>query len=232
VKGYADTYSLIYDSIASKAGFADIINVPLAKSGTIIITLPGNAIPNNYSATLSFNDINCQSDDIQLTVSVKYPTSTIRQKWNDVLAVTNAAYNGGYTFSDFQWFRNGFPMFGENGSYIYLKNGETFDASDYYQVGLVRVGERQAFLTCRVYPTVHSEAVSFPTYIQHGQMWMVNGLNENVNVQVWDALSVLRNQGQFHDGNISIRMPNQQGVYQVRVISNDGTQRNISVLVY
>jgi hypothetical protein len=231
--GVATGYKVEFDEKAHLAGFQDyeFLQSPL-RDANVSILLPDSVHPDYYSAKLIFYNSDCGNVEFSIDFVVMYPVNIIRQKWNDVLAVTNYAYNGGYNFSSFQWFRNGFPMLGENGSYIYLKDGETFVASDYYQAALTRVGEKTAVLSCPLYPVLHNDVTLFPTYIPQGQLWTVWGLNEHVTVQVWDALSVLRNQGVFPDGNVSIRMPNRQGVYLVRLINSDGTQMNISVLVY
>ena len=51
-------------------------------------------------------------EDIDVMIDVYYPDSVIAQRWNDVLAVRNDAYNGGYEFIAYQWYKNNEPIDG------------------------------------------------------------------------------------------------------------------------
>lgn len=52
----------------------------------------------------------------------------IAQRWDDVLFVVNATYNGGYDFTAYAWYRNGLPI-DSRGSYMYaaLTPGDTYE---------------------------------------------------------------------------------------------------------
>ena len=94
--------------------------------------------PGLYKAVLIVTDDNCLDADenpIQLTfvrtIAVDYPKDIIVHKlFNNVLAVLNAANNGGYQFVAFQWFRNGEPIPGATGAVYHsdepLNNGDQY----------------------------------------------------------------------------------------------------------
>jgi len=65
----------------------------------------------------------------------------IEQKWNDVLALLNSKYNGGYELSDFHWYRNGTLLEGQTSSYIYLPEGLT-KGDEYYAEATTQTGEK------------------------------------------------------------------------------------------
>ena len=79
------------------------------------------------------------------------------QKWNDVLAILNERYNGGYVFSDIQWYRNGqtIPAQGNHNSYIYEgsnDNEKTLVFGVPYWAKLTRNGESKGICTCAYIP--------------------------------------------------------------------------------
>ncbi|MDR0692741.1 MAG: cadherin-like beta sandwich domain-containing protein, partial [Prevotellaceae bacterium] len=80
------------------------------------------------------------TQDYTVAVTRPFDVSIIRTYWNDVLAVNlNTATNGGYTFSDFQWTRNGQPVANETGPYLYLPaSSSDFDS---YSVRLTTDGQ-------------------------------------------------------------------------------------------
>jgi len=61
-------------------------------------------------------------DDVyeeKITFNVSLPSSIIEARFDDVLAFLSPAYNGGYTFTSYQWYANGQPIEGATGSYYY-----------------------------------------------------------------------------------------------------------------
>ena len=93
------------------------------------------------------------------TFEVFYPSWLIDQRWNDVLSLMNERYNGGYTFSQVEWLRNGEVIAGETGYYLYVPHElrtspVTHEAETvYYQARLTREGDGKTILTCPLYPT-------------------------------------------------------------------------------
>lgn len=96
--------------------------------------------PGLYKVIIIVTDDNCLDADekpIQLTfvrtIAVDYPKDIIVHKlFNNVLAVLNAANNGGYQFVAFQWYRNGEPIPGAT-SAVYHSD-EPFNNGDQYHV--------------------------------------------------------------------------------------------------
>lgn len=77
-------------------------------------------------------------DTLQFPVNltVYYSQSVFAQKWQNVLAVYNHDYNGGYDFIGFQWVKNGVPVEGATSS-IYHQE-EDLTPGDKWQVILTR----------------------------------------------------------------------------------------------
>jgi hypothetical protein len=81
-----------------------------------------------------------------LFISRSLNLATIIPYWDDVLAVNvNTETNGGYTFSAYQWYKDGNPVLGETGAYWY-NNGKPFPSGSYSVE--VTTAEGNVFTSC------------------------------------------------------------------------------------
>ncbi len=142
-------YSIIFDSIAHQQGFADVLNDTVYDVSEIIIDMPEGVRPDKYTALLRLVSTGCGGLEQNISIPVSYPSSITPIKWNNVIPVLDTPYNGGYVFSDFQWYKNGEPLEYETGPYYHVTEG--LEEGAYYQVALTRQGESYAILTCPVY---------------------------------------------------------------------------------
>ena len=75
------------------------------------ISLPTYVLqkPGNYQAQLIIPDMYCDTISFPIDVTVYYPSDIFKRKFNNVLAVYNKQYNGGYDFAHYEWhlIRNG-----------------------------------------------------------------------------------------------------------------------------
>jgi hypothetical protein len=155
-----------------------------------IITLPVPNDPNdrrNYprpdTYALSLTLYNTCGDSIQwvsVPFNVLFPSWILDQHWDDVIALLNDRYNGGYTFSDIKWLRDGEILPGEYEPYIYLPHqlwtSEEHTYQPYtYQALLTREDDGKAILTCPITPD-HIDSTNIlsepyvavtPTYVPH-----------------------------------------------------------------
>jgi len=88
---------------------------------------------------------------------VYYPSWILDQHWDDMIALLNDRYNGGYTFSKVEWLRDGEVLPGEDNLYIYLPhqlwtNPEHQYQSYLYQASLTRTDDGKTILTCPIEP--------------------------------------------------------------------------------
>lgn len=87
--------------------------------------------PGNYSAVIWVEDTVCDvHNKYPIDFSVYYSSSIISYRFNNVLAVLNAQYNGGYEFTDYQWYRNGELIEGANNPVYHTS--EPFSLNDEY----------------------------------------------------------------------------------------------------
>ena len=220
-KGIATTYAIEYGDRAKAAGFADAED-SLAGDG-IKITLPDSCRPDYYDAEIVLHDVVCGEQRIPISFTVYYPADIIRQKWDNVLAVQNSDYNGGYDFTAFQWYKDGAPIGGESGSYLYLGEGNSLDTGGTYQVMLTRADDGVAVLTCPLIPEERTELTAYPTITvtQAGSLLPIAEVKGSVAVKVWSAAGVMYVNGTVDEYNAFVQMPKVPGVY-VMQIEKDG----------
>lgn len=96
-----------------------------------IFTLPTASITKagHYQGTLLIEDTEDECDSIVVTIdfTVYYPSDIFKFKFNNVLAVYK---NSGYTFTAYQWYKNGLPIEGATESILYLGQGVAFEEND------------------------------------------------------------------------------------------------------
>ena len=68
-------------------------------------------------------------EPVRVVARIRYAASVIEQK-NDLIALLNADYNGGFSWIGYQWYCNGTPVLGEETSYIVV--GDEHLGDEYY----------------------------------------------------------------------------------------------------
>ena len=150
-------YSIVYDSLAHKAGFVDIYNMPVNQVDKVFeIVLPTNCRPNSYVATIVLGDTVSACDDLLLPIEfdVYYSSKILEPKFNNLITVLKADSNGGYEFEDYKWFRNNELIPGENESFYYLNNS-VFGTECYY-LEVRRKDDGVVMRTCEICPGVNT----------------------------------------------------------------------------
>ncbi|MBR6520964.1 MAG: T9SS type A sorting domain-containing protein, partial [Paludibacteraceae bacterium] len=145
----------------------------------------------------------------------------IAQRWNDVLAVKNSDYNGGYEFVAYQWFLNGMPLEGFTTSQYYT--GANLDFSGDYQVLLTRKDDGVSVFTCSVVPVEFSQGELENTGV-------VVFANDVINVEIQKAAKcyvysmsgLLYSVSDLAEGVNIIDMPKEAGIYIMQFNYLDG----------
>lgn len=153
-----------FDTLAERVGFVDNVLVGMDVT-ELSLAIPAGVRPDWYAFDLRFATEWCDTTVYHIPFCVFYPDDVLRQKWNDVIAVYNENYNGGYRFSAFEWYCNGMLIDGETGSYYYLGKDRSFDYANAveYSAGLRRQGEDYYIRTCPITPSLHADLSQYPT---------------------------------------------------------------------
>ena len=157
------TYTVHYDSIAGEAGFEDqidmVMETNLRPGNEYELYLPTPRIdikenyprPDHYHATIAFQNGVCLSDSLMtypLQITMSYPNWLMEQRHGDVIALLKDTYNGGYTWSEYQWYEDTVKLIGQTRPYLHIPTGLKVGA--WYHVELTREGEEEAFPTCEI----------------------------------------------------------------------------------
>ena len=187
--------------------------------------------PGKYTnARIVVSDPVCeQTLEFPVTFEVRYPVSVFAQKWDNVLAVYNKDYNGGYEFSAFQWYKNGEPIPGATGSWYH--SDTPLSPDDTYSV-LLTTTDGRTILSCEKNAVDKSAgtAVSVsPNMVAPGEAVTVK-TDASGNALLYNALGVKEMQTAVTDG-IMLQMPQRTGVYVLQLQLEDGTTHSFRLIV-
>ena len=182
----------------------------LGKISVSIIITPKNGAPRSYT-------FNVDKRFIYNEIGV--------MKWNNVLLVNNnPATNGGYTFVEFQWFKNGEMLINETGQYYTAgdQKGIVLDKESEYYVMLVTEDGNVVF-TCPFKPTLKSGEISaYPNPVKSGQQIYISAdidsdMYKDAKIELYDMTG--RFMGVYNcTGKVTtIPSPETSGTYIVRV---------------
>ena len=185
-KGLPDKYTLTYAEEAEQAGFVQQSGALTGgEDNTITVTLPADAKPGYYPFVILFDSENNGTFECTGELAIYYSSSLIRQRWDDVLGILNAEYNGGYDFQSFRWYRNGVAIEGATDPYLYVQ--EKLKPGDIYTVELGMEGDERLLSTCGYIVPAQQQSPAATTsikMIQGGEMYIY------VNGQIYNAQGV------------------------------------------
>lgn len=196
--------------------------------------------PNLYPAMVIFHDSMriyypkaIPDDTVRVTLKVLYPDTILTQRWNDVLAVRNAEYNGGFDFVGFQWYKDGAPIEGAVQSYYYDPNG--LDTTAEYSVLLMRSGENLQLMTCPFFPVYISDTAipNIPSIVNAGESMRIQGQQVNLKDATARWITVygtLVEQQTIVSGD-GLVAPNVGGLYLLSIMNEDGDCRTFTIIV-
>jgi hypothetical protein len=204
---------MVYSDKAKKVGFEDVeVLDSVGALESIELILPEKVKPDNYEVEFIFYNSDCGNVDTTLVFDVLYPDSVIAQRWNDVLAVKNSDYNGGYEFVAYQWFLNGQPLEGFTTSQYYT--GLDLDFSGEYQVLLTRKDDGVSVMTCGVVPIQFAEEVlsSIGTLVFRSEVVEVNS-PQQARGYIYSLSGLIYSIFDLEEGDNFVQMPSQAGLY-------------------
>jgi hypothetical protein len=150
------------------------------------------------------------------------------QRWGKTLAViNNATINGGHTFNDYRWYRNG-ALLPDTQGYIVLGN---YEPTDYdAEVRSTKTGLWHK-LCHNVISNTRSEITVYPNPVGAGQLLNLNlpeGVGK-VNVRIYNVSGNLVRQQDGVDN--AVTMPSNTGMYIIEIQLPDGTRNTQQVIV-
>lgn len=227
-------YSVSYSETAEDVGFIDF-DVDFEEDSTtkIIIDLPEGVRPNRYEAELTFYNSECGNVGTTLTFDVLYPSDVIAQRWNDVLALKNSEYNGGYEFTSYQWYLNGSLLDGFTTSQLYVEN-QDLDFNGEYRVLLTRVenGDSISMMTCGLTPIEFTDE-------QLNEVGTLIFTQDKINIDtpqkakgyIYNISGLIYSMFDLEEGVNQVDMPTESGVYIIRLEYGIGEVELVKIVV-
>ena len=200
----------------------------------IRVDIPADIYPDVYTCTIKLkNPISCADKEfVNVTFDVYYPNSIMQQKWNNVIALYNEYYNGGYQYTGYQWFKNGAMLPGETNSYIYIGAGEIFNLTDEYYVQLTRIDGSKMF-SCPIELEERSNVSVYPTIVSGGGNITIYSQSPRKAVaNIYTVTGILVGAENLSEALINtIAAPTQQGTYLLEIRTQDNSERQVVPIV-
>ena len=224
------TYSIIFDEKAIDEHFANQNGT--VSGNSINVPVPADVRPDTYSGSVLFTEgsLGCQKE-MTFTFDVRYPSKIMEQKWHDVIALLDSNHNGGYAFTEYQWYKNQQIMTGETWSYIYL-NDKALSSADCYAVEVTRK-DGSKMLSCCLFPKDDPICCDdIPKVFQGNGNLIISSVSQNVTVRLWTVTGILlQSQNINNRVDFEIAAPSQQGVYLLEIVAQDKSKRNVFPIV-
>jgi hypothetical protein len=228
-------YNLRFNEHALLQGFIDIDSGRMTYNDRIEIQMPYRSdiqeyvMPhNNYAASILVNNGTCNSRNLEFPFQISYPNWILEQKWNDVIALLNDRYNGGYTFSKYEWFKNGEKLKGENRSYIYIL--PTLDFGAEYRALVTRTLDGEACFTCPLIPQYRSNVKVYPQFISQNEPIFVE-TQEDGNVTIWNLLGQKIAQHPVWENQVNKIYLNETGFFLLEVVTINRFKQTFKIIV-
>lgn len=173
--------------------------------------------PNIYKGSLLLED-SLPEHNVRLpfTVTIRYASSIITQRWNDVLAIRNADYNGGYLFTAVQWYLGESPIQGASEFNYFAGENAQLRFGEPYSALLTRDDGVQLF-TCPIEPEkVSADITDMPTLVPLGSSIQVQGKGK----AYWYDVLGRPHHTESYD-NSSISAPTTAGYYLLVLRASD-----------
>ena len=217
----------VYDSIGVVFNTPALRDTMIYTPGLseIVIPYPDTITPAVYQAEITFYQFCCGPYTQVRDIEIRYRSSIVEQKWNDVLTLLSPKYNGGYEFMGIQWYKDNMPIEGETHSYLY----QPLDVNSIYYVELTRP-DGTKMSTCPIQPVYHEQQTPYPTIVQAGQHMPIY-MEHAATVWYYTISGKLYSTFSLPQGYVSLPTPGQTGAYVIKSVDSEGgTQAQVMIV--
>ena len=192
---------------------------------SVAIPYDKDITPGTYRVYLRFHQFCCGVYTEEHDIEIRYRSSIVEQKWNDVLTLLSPKYNGGYEFTAFQWYKDGMPIAGATHSYLY----EPLDFDATYYVELTRE-DGTVMTTCPIQPVYHEQQTPFPSIVPAGQH-MPMYMEHATTIWYYTISGQLYSTFGLPQGYTTLPTPEQTGAYIIKSVNAQGeTQAQVMIV--
>ena len=215
-----DIVAGVYDSLIIKFNTPQLRDTVIYDQvSSVEIPYDANIVPGHYKASLYFHQFCCGVYAQQRDFDIRYRSSIVEQKWNDVLTLLSPKYNGGYEFTSFQWYKNDEPLPGENHSYIY----QPLDPNSQYYVELTR-SDGVTVKNCPIQPEYHEQQSDYPSIAHVGQRIRVY-MEQPVTIWYYTVSGQLYSTVHLPQGYADLPAPDHTGIFVLKAVDAQGESK-------
>ena len=200
----------------------------------IEIPMPQNVRPSHYNVEIELSSTgNCGKDTLTVPFEVRYRSSIIEQKWDDVLALLNYNNNDGYNWSVYEWYKGGVKIPNANGAYYYVGgNGGKLEVGAVYQARLTRAGETEQVFSCGLVVVPFVDLLECPTVLSAQQAGFKVRTSTYTNAVIYTVTGIQIGSYPLVIGEINeLPIPHSAGIYIVVFSDNDGKTETRKIVV-
>ena len=221
-EGYIDYMHLMFSPEGQNAGFQDTILSSNIQELCINIR---DVQVGKHAASLKafFHNEEILTQDLIFTIL--YPSSIFEQQWNDVIAILNDKYNGGYYFTAFQWYKDGQMLPNETASFIHQPL--SFGAE--YSVLLTDENGMQ-LMSCPIVAIDKADISVYPTIVRVGESVKCH-VTDAATVMLYNSTGHILHECHVNKGDSYIEMPHTSGIYMLRISTANNNIREVKILV-
>lgn len=239
-------YSIYFDQLAKDEGFKDVINqqlygetriasAPLPEKPEVVYLEHTKYVkPNTYTMSLVLDNGICGKSSVDsIALKIKYPNWIIEQNWNDIVVPLKQELNGGYEFSQVDWYVNEVRQINNGKGYLQYN----FRDGDQVVMSATRKGENYAIETCPL--TIHINSniaydepvLVYPTKTPRYMPKVTVESPRDGQYEIFNSTGLIINSGELHEGQTDLMLPGTCGIYFIRVLQGDQVSSH-KVLVY
>ena len=239
-------YSIYFDQLAKDEGFKDVINqqlygetriasAPLPEKPEVVYLEHTKYVkPNTYTMSLVLDNGICGKSSVDsIALKIKYPNWIIEQNWNDIVVPLKQELNGGYEFSQVDWYVNEVRQINNGKGYLQYN----FRDGDQVVMSATRKGENYAIETCPL--TIHINSniaydepvLVYPTQTPRYMPKVTVESPRDGQYEIFNSTGLIINSGELHEGQTDLMLPGTCGIYFIRVLQGDQVSSH-KVLVY
>lgn len=230
LQGWTNTYSVSFTNTL----FSKIERGELPAHSVIDIPIPTDTRvrPDMYRGAVTFYDSISGNVTLPFALELRYNSCVIAQRWNDILAIRNDQFNGGYDFINYQWYKDGVPIQNATQSYYYAE--KELDSNAEYTALVTRQDDGVSLFICGIKPTLISseDKPDIPTLVAPRQPMPISHRKGSVDgIAHWFTPSGLNIQTQEVSAGVGVVSPNLSGVYILILEGLNVDKTNYLVLV-
>ena len=216
-RGRSLRYSYAFDG-SSMPVLPPVSEVQKTGHYQVDVPLSPDIYPNVYRGYLLLEDSLPECNiKFPLVLTMQYASSVITQRWNDVLAIRNSDFNGGYEFDSVQWYIGDTPIVGATDFNYYTGTETQLRFGEPYSALLLRRDGVRLF-TCPFIPTpAAADVTDMPTLVPPSSPLSIRGKG----TATWyDLLGHPHNAAAYDDSEITT--PETAGYYLLVLLSPTG----------